>query len=214
MALSKHGRGAIISTAASHVGVQEIPAQSQSFSLEGASGYGHLVAAAWDELGLLLAAATGAIIECPGAGPAEGIWRCHESITARLPLEAPFKGTVALSRSADKQFRAAVTIPGEATVTVYAHSGHDADSWLPAGEVRTRTDAMSTSFIDSAHELLLSSADGAVARLHMGRGSLETAAAPVNGYADHSFQATCGLHNGGVARLALKQSIPELFLGA
>jgi len=170
MALSKHGRGAIISTAASHVGVQEIPAQSQSFSLEGASGYGHLVAAAWDELGLLLAAATGAIIECPGAGPAEGIWRCHESITARLPLEAPFKGTVALSRSADKQFRAAVTIPGEATVTVYAHSGHDADSWLPAGEVRTRTDATSTSFIDSAHELLLSSADGAVARLHMGRG--------------------------------------------
>mmetsp|Transcript_34688 Transcript_34688/g.62977 ORF Transcript_34688/g.62977 Transcript_34688/m.62977 type:complete len:866 (-) Transcript_34688:89-2686(-) len=217
MALSKHGRGTIISTIASHVGAQEIPAQTQSFSLEGASGYGPLLAAAWDELGLLLAANTGAIIECPGAGPSEGIWSCRESFAARLPLEAQFQGTVALSRHAGK-FRAAVTFPGEATVTVYDHSGDDGDSWLPAGEVRTRTDATSTSFSDLAREILLSSADGAVARLHMGTGSMSTAAAPMHGYSDHSWQATCGLHSGGVARLALSQEsgvrVPELFLGA
>eukprot|EP00931_Biecheleriopsis_adriatica_P064086 TRINITY_DN3893_c0_g1_i1.p1 TRINITY_DN3893_c0_g1~~TRINITY_DN3893_c0_g1_i1.p1 ORF type:complete len:869 (-),score=173.57 TRINITY_DN3893_c0_g1_i1:165-2771(-) len=220
LALSQHGRGMIISTPASHHGVQEIPAEAHSFSLDGAHGYGPLVAAAWDELGLLLAASTGTTLECPGVGPTDGVWRCRPAFQAKLPIghSVPFRGTVALSRAEEgqKALRAAVTFPGESTVTVFSHSGELSDSWLPAGEVRTRANAASAAFSAAAKELLLASADGAVARLHMGQGLTVPVATPVDGHFTHNWQATCGLHSGGVARLAVRNEpgarVPMLFL--
>eukprot|EP00930_Biecheleria_cincta_P074680 TRINITY_DN6189_c0_g1_i2.p1 TRINITY_DN6189_c0_g1~~TRINITY_DN6189_c0_g1_i2.p1 ORF type:complete len:871 (-),score=125.31 TRINITY_DN6189_c0_g1_i2:135-2747(-) len=223
VALSQHGRGAIISTQATHVGAEEIPAETESFSLEGAADFGPLLTASWDELGLMLLSATGVTLECPGAGPTEGLWRCQSTLPAKLPVERGV--TVALTRlpkviSQGKEvspLRAAVAYPGESSVTTFAHSGHHADSWLPIGEVRTRTHATSAAFTATAKDLLLASSDGAVARLRMGDGSVEAASRSLPHGGLH-WQATCSLASGGVARLALSQEPgsrePAFFLGA
>ncbi|CAE8602244.1 unnamed protein product [Polarella glacialis] len=204
LALSHHGRGAIISTAASHVGAKELPAMTTLFSLVGTSGHGPLVAAAWDEAGLLLAAATGAVLECPGSGPSEGLWHCRLALAAKLPIgnSKPFRGAVALSRA---PLRAAIAFPDESAVTLFSHSGEPSDLWLPAGEVRTRASATSVAFSSAAKELFLASVDGAIAKLNIDEGSMEGAAAPLRGLEKHHWQAACPLHNGGIARLALVQ---------
>jgi len=223
IALSQHGRGTVISTQATHVGAEEIPAETHAFSLEGASDFGPLLSASWDELGLTLLSATGVTLECPGAGPTEGLWRCHSILSAKLPLERG--GTVALVRLPKvisqgqevSPLRAAVAFPGESSVTVFAHSGHHASSWLPVGEVRTRTHATSAAFTAEAKDLLIASSDGAVARLRMDDGSVETASQSQFHGGIH-WQATCGLASGGFARLALSQEPgsrePAFFLGA
>ncbi|CAE8706024.1 unnamed protein product [Polarella glacialis] len=201
LALSHNGRGAIISTATSHVGAKELPAMTTPFSLVGASCHGPLIAAAWDETGLLLAAATGAVLECLGSGPSEGLWHCRPALAAKLPIgnSQPFRGAVALSRA---PLRAAIPFPDESAVTLFSHSGEPSELWLPAGEVRTRARATSMAFSSAAKELFLASADGAVAKLNLGEGSAEAAAAPLGGLEKHLWQAACPLHSGGIARLA------------
>lgn len=211
LALSPHGSGAIIS-AASRIGAKEIPAETTPFWLEGASGHGPLLAVAWDELGLLLTTATGTILECPGSA-SEGVWRCKSAFPAKLPIGSsePFRGAVALSRLPEKMIRAAVVFPGESAVMFLTHSGEAGDSWLPAGEVRTPAPAASAAFTSAAKDLLLASVDGAVAQLNIADGSMVATAAPINGY---EVQATCRLHSGGVARLAVGSARePILFLG-
>eukprot|EP00930_Biecheleria_cincta_P074679 TRINITY_DN6189_c0_g1_i1.p1 TRINITY_DN6189_c0_g1~~TRINITY_DN6189_c0_g1_i1.p1 ORF type:complete len:893 (-),score=119.07 TRINITY_DN6189_c0_g1_i1:112-2490(-) len=224
IALSQHGLGVIISTKATHVGAQEIPAETHSFTLAGASGFGPLVAAHWDDLGLMLLSASGVALECQGSGPTEGHWHCQSIVPAKLPLERG--GTVALVRLPKVRsqegevspLRAAVAFPGEASVTIFEHSGRHADSWLPAGEVRTRTHATSAGFTAEAKELLIASADGAVNRLRLGDGGMEAAAGRLHSFSGLHSQATCSLASGGVARLALSQETgsrePVIFLGA
>eukprot|EP00933_Yihiella_yeosuensis_P000339 TRINITY_DN10050_c0_g1_i2.p1 TRINITY_DN10050_c0_g1~~TRINITY_DN10050_c0_g1_i2.p1 ORF type:complete len:869 (+),score=186.05 TRINITY_DN10050_c0_g1_i2:143-2749(+) len=219
LALSHHGRGALIHTAASHIGAQEIPAETTPFALHGIAGHGALLAASWDEHGLMLAASTGSVLQCPGAGPTEGMWKCGLAFNAKLPISSsqPFKGAIALTRVPQtKEVRAAVAFHGESAVTVYSHTGHEHAAWLPAGEVRTRAQAVSAAFAAEAKELLLASVDGAVGRLHMGTGKMHPAAHPVSGYDKHEWQAACPIHNGGIARLAVEPNVqePTLFLGA
>lgn len=216
LSLSHSGRGIIITTQATLVGAKEIPADAVAFSLEGASGLGHLVAATWDEQGLLIALSSGITMECPGSGPVAGRWKCNR-IAGELPIgPVAFHGTVALSR-AGASFRAAVSFPDESTVTVF--SSAPSSVWQPAGEVRTHAPATSSAFSADATELLLASADGAVARMNMLDGSLASSASAVQVKGDHSWLATCSLALGGTARLALAQAdefgapAPVLFMG-
>mmetsp|Transcript_102424 Transcript_102424/g.184752 ORF Transcript_102424/g.184752 Transcript_102424/m.184752 type:complete len:870 (+) Transcript_102424:74-2683(+) len=221
LALSHNGRGAIISTVASHVGVKELPATASPFALVGASGYGPLVAAAWDEVGLLVTAASGSTLECPGSGPTQGVWKCRPIFAAKLPIGSskPFRGAVALSRLPKvaqlTPLRAVVAFPDEFAVTVFSHSGEAGNSWLPAGEVRTRAAATSAAFAAAAQVLFLTSGDGAVAKLSMADGSTEGVAASITGHEMHNWQAACPMHSGGLVRLALEASTrePMLILG-
>ena len=212
LALSHHGRGSIIPISNGRA------SEMSDFALHGAHGQGPLIAGHWDEQGLLLVASTGALFSCPD-GPAQGIWRCHQSKLAHLPIQddAHFRGTVAISRlpahsnKAAFAIRAAVAFPGESAVAMFAHSGEVSDSWLPSGEVRTRAIAASLAFASSGAELLLASKDGAVARLHLSTGERVPAAAPI--HADSGCHAVCA-HAGGIARLARSQpEAPALFLG-
>ena len=85
--------------------------------------------------------------------------------------------------------------------------GLSGDSWLPSGEVRTRAVATSSSFAAQGKELLLTSADGAVARLHLPTGEVANAAAKLGGHS----HATCPFAK-GIARLVRGPEGPALFL--
>lgn len=205
LALSKYGRGALIArTGAADLNADAVPASLRSFALEGASGYGPLLAAAWDHLGLLLASTSGAILECPGQGPTGGRWSCRKLGESALPLGAgrePFAGTVALARHASdpSALRAAVVFPGDSTVTLLSR-GHDSAPWLPAGEARVPAPVAAAAFHEET--LLLSSEEGSVMRMRMSDGRVSAAAQTAA--TGHRWQATCGLANdGGFARLAL-----------
>ncbi|CAE8597410.1 unnamed protein product [Polarella glacialis] len=139
------------------------------FSLVGASCHGPLIAAAWDETGLLLAAATGAVLECLGSGPSEGLWHCRPALAAKLPIgnSQPFRGAVALSRA---PLRAAIPFPDESAVTLFSHSGEPSELWLPAGEVQGPNPGQG-----HVHGVLVG-CKGAVAKLNLGEGSTEAAA--------------------------------------
>mmetsp|Transcript_46174 Transcript_46174/g.86129 ORF Transcript_46174/g.86129 Transcript_46174/m.86129 type:complete len:722 (+) Transcript_46174:2-2167(+) len=207
VALSHHGRGSIIPISQGRAG------EPMHFSLHGAFGHGPLLAGHWDEHGLLLMASTGALFNCPEEA-VQGIWHCHESNMPKLPIQdaAGFRGALAISRvpgSTGNAVRAAVTFAGEPSVTMFAHSGDAADSWLPSGEVRTKAVAASLAFTSSGAELLLASTDGAVARLHLTSGHIVPAAAPTAS----GCHAMC-THVGGIARLAESEHKgPALFLG-
>jgi len=210
LALSHHGRGSIIPI------LNGRATEMSDFALHGAHGQGPLLAGHWDEHGLLLVASTGALFNCPD-GPSQGIWNCHQSNLAHVPIQdGALRGTVAISRQSGLKkdafsIRAAVTFPGESTVTIYAHSGEASDSWLPSGEVRTKAIAASLAFAPSGAELLLASQDGAVGRLHLSTGERLPAAAPFA--AEHGCHAVCA-HAGGIARLAKSEpESPALFLG-
>lgn len=197
LALSHHGRGLIITP--------DTHEEPQQIALHG--NMGPLLAAHWDERGLMLLASSGATFHCREA---VGLWPCQDSQLAPLPLgPGPFRGTVALSRAAegDGAMHAAITFPKERSVAIFAHTGRGGDSWLPAGEVRTRAVATSSSFAAGGKDLLLTSADGAVARLHLPTGEVAPAAATLA----HQSHATCPYAN-GIARLATGPQGPALFL--
>lgn len=206
LALSHSGRGAFIRLAPTPASSDALPA----FTLEGAAGLGHLVAASWDAHGLLAASSLGAIVDCPGS-PVAGRWRCHRMNGEALPIASegePFLGSLALARvlgdnGQPASLLAAVSFPDEPTVMVFSKDVSGVGSWLLAGELRTHAPAVSSAFTENAAQLLLSSADGAVARMSMTDGSLAAVASAVDGYSDKEWQATCGLASGGIARLAL-----------
>jgi len=216
LALSRHGRGAVVTMTAAGA-----PAELAHFVLEGAAAYGPLVAAAWDEAGLLLASATGTTVECPGRGPSGGRWRCRALRGAKLPISLPgraFSGVAAVGRHPSKdELRAAVVFPGEPTMAVFSRKLRDAAPWLPAGEVRTPA-VPGALALAAEHALLLEPAGGAVSRIHLGEGATAASVGPVPGPEGRAWQAACGLPSGGVVRLALGASAvgamePELFFG-
>jgi len=249
-ALSRYGRGAIISASAegrpAAVGdAERFPAGEATlpFALEGASSFGPLLAASWDEAGLLLVTLAGRLLDCPSAAgrpPAGGRWRCRALDVAKLPLglgKQPFAGAVAVARlpplggagagqdgalsSSSPALRAAVVFPGETTVTIFSRTGRAAAPWLPAGEARTHAPVATAVFAaGGADSLFLSSADGAVARMSLADGELAPVADAVGVAARHEWQAMCGLsgQSEGLARLALRSMgelswDPVLFLG-
>lgn len=207
LALSHFGRGAIVTTSATAQGAKEIPADTTAFALEGISGVGHLIAATWDKHGLLLASSSGVTLECPGAGPTNGRWRCNRN--GKLPTRSTgqlFRGAVALSRDG-QSFKAVMSFPGEASLQIFRSDGR----WRPAGEVRTHAPVTSAAFVGT--DVLLSSADGAVASMKAD-GTVASVGAAIAGTVGHSWLSTCGLAAGGLARLALADGAsPTLFLG-
>merc|ERR1712060_135507 len=182
---------------------------------EGTTPYGTLVAASWDETGLLVTTATGVNMECPGRGPIGSRWHCSPLNGAKLPIsfgEEPFTGAVAITRVTNKAnsvkspaFRAAVIFPGDTSVTLFSHSGKKDAPWLPAGETHLPVPITSASFA-TEDTLLLTSTDGGVVQMEMSDGSMAATTAPVKGYEKHVWQATCGQPNGDVVRLVLNLS--------
>mmetsp|Transcript_31751 Transcript_31751/g.57843 ORF Transcript_31751/g.57843 Transcript_31751/m.57843 type:complete len:898 (+) Transcript_31751:73-2766(+) len=213
-ALSRSGRGAIVSAHAQLPSdASEQPSETTPFMLEGAAAFGPFLAASWDDHGLLLTTATGSFLDCPGHGPSSaGRWRCQPmKHIAKLPLglsSGPFSGALAITRtrqadSTETSLRAAVVFPGETAVTLFSHGGKEGTPWLPAGEARAQSHVTAASF--SHHSLMLILADGSVTRMRLSDGAVAQAAAPVGGPAN-TWQATCGLASGDVARLGVRPS--------
>jgi len=225
LALSHVGRGAFIKASSVIPSSAEVAATAEPFTLEGAAGFGHIVAAHWDELGLLLASSLGATLECPGS-PLAGRWRCQRIRGASLPVGSsgqPLRGSVAITRVIQdgraSSLRAAVAFSEEPAVAVFSREVGDAGPWLLIGEARTHAPAASAAFANQASHLLLASLDGAVARMSLEDGSLASIAAAVQGQGDQEWRATCSLAQGGVARLALSAAhdfasqVATLYLG-
>mmetsp|Transcript_22545 Transcript_22545/g.70882 ORF Transcript_22545/g.70882 Transcript_22545/m.70882 type:complete len:876 (-) Transcript_22545:111-2738(-) len=208
VALSRHGRGAVL-TVSSSAGEVASPAGLSPFTLEGVAAFGPLIAAAWDEAGLLLASAAGTTMECPGHAPSDGRWRCRPLPGAKLPISLagrPFAGVAAIARAEGKAgMRAAIVHPGESTMTLYSRAGREAAPWLPAGEVSTSLAPAALS-LTAKEALLLAPGGGAVTRLRVQDGAFTEAAPAVPDREGHVWQATCGMPNGGVVRLALDPS--------
>lgn len=220
VALSRHGRGTLITPAGLSAAPATIP-----FALQGAAAHGPLLAASWDESGLLLVTATGACLECAGAQPSEGRWQCHLVPGAKLPLLAQggrFAGSVAISRASVGGMRAAVLFPEDTSVTFFSRANEETASWLPSGEVFIHGHVTAASFAAEAESLYLMLDKGRVMRMHIKDGSaaMVTAAAAVSGDASHTWPAACCLSSSGsLARLALRaatagSSEPKLFLSS
>lgn len=217
MALSRHGRGMIINIPQ---GSEHQTTVSHSFALSGAANFGPLLSATWDTQGLLLAAASGAVLECPGVAPSTGYWACQPVHGAKLPIGIggkAFKGAVALGRHEHGGLRAAVVFPGDSSVTLFARGAREATPWLPAGEVRAYHPPVSAAFA-SGNTLLLTSATGAVTRMNMGDGSVSHGEAVAED-GGHSWQCACDHHDGRIVRLATRSmgpgnAEPVLFVGA
>lgn len=207
LALSRHGRGALVSTPAMGL---------ESFVLQGVAGHGPIVAASWDTQGLLLVTATGALLECAGAVPPAGRWACKPSSGMKLPIASsgkPFVGSVAVSRAAG-ELRVAVMFPGEESVTIFSRTSTE---WLPFGEVRAPSSAAAVAaFSASGSELLLAAADGSVVELQMANGRRAELAAANAGHAGHGWAGACRLPSGELVRLAAAteaSSVAKLILG-
>jgi len=212
--LSPHGRGSLIGVdAMSPVGEQN--ASSSAFVLEGVTGHGPLIAASWDRQGLLLASASGIVLECAGHGPVQSRWRCEVLVDAKLPLGASthhFAGSIAISRTTGAQggLRAAVVYPGEEVVSLFSRvGGIQGAPWMPRGEARVAAlsgglEAIDAAAFEEGSSLLLASRDGSLARLNAEDGrSVLLGSAAAGG---HASQAICSHATGHVARLSLRAS--------
>jgi len=147
--------------------------------------------------------------------PVRARWQAAGAV---LPImgEKHFGGAVTIARHGKQALRAAVSFPGESSVTFFSHSGHETASWLPAGEARTHAPVMHLSFAEQLEHLLLSSADGAVAKLEMKTGAITAVRTAMEGHHHHPCRAVCHLSDGALARLAVKEGDapePMLFLG-
>jgi len=208
MALSRHGRGSLISLASGDA------VESATFILEGVAPHGPLAAAAWDAHGLLLMTSTGVTMECPGSGPSShGRWLCKPLAGAKLPLSTAGKmlaNRVAIARGS-QGLRAAVLFPGDDSVTVFSRASQEAAPWLPAGEVSTTTPDAMPAFSIGAETLLLTSADGGVTHMHMETGHVTVSAMPMS--SERSWPSTCRLPTGGLVRLSREAGmLAELLL--
>jgi len=201
LAISRYGRGAIIAMSAQ--GHSELT----QFTLDGVVGLGLLTAATWDDAGLLLTSAKGIAMECPGRGPFQGKWHCQPIEGADLPISLasrPFSGSMAISRhSKEGGLRAAIAYPDEPTMTMFSRSNRVSAPWLPAGEVRIRGSSEALSLM-AEEAFMLSKSDGSVLRMRLSDGTMRVAAPAVQDAEKHTWQAACGLPDGGVVRLAMK----------
>lgn len=206
VALAQHGRGALIVAPAIRDSSEDINAKALAFSLQGTAAYGPLLSATWDAFGLLLSTASGVLLECPGEGPDEGIWRCQPLSGLNLPFERTqlSRGSVAVSRSEGSNkvsaFEIAVAFPGERAVSVFSHSGTTDDFWIPTGEVQISTEVASMAFSPTERELLVATVDGGVSRLNLRQGSTQAVSHHRDSQLSNS-QALCFLPGGRYLRL-------------
>jgi len=165
--LASNSKGAIAAVARDLQGVlmdAQAKSASSSFSLAGLEGLGHVLGASWGDAGLLLATASGALMECGGL-PQDGRWHCQ-----RLGQKLPTGGSCLAAASAARDpttgaLRAALSFEGdESSITLFEESDHD---WLPAGEVQMPLPSGHAPFLsmsDAADELLISMGDGGVTK--------------------------------------------------
>jgi len=217
-AFSRHGRGVIVKEAVLGKEAREIASTPSAevipFVIEGIAQLGPLLAASWDDHGLLLLTQAGVAVECPGQGPVAGRLRC-KSRSERLPIGASSGvqarvRAAALARAEGGKLRAALVFDGESSVVLFASHG-DSGSWLPAGEARMPN--MPTAIAFSGEDaLLLASEDGSATRLQISDGKAALASSSAPGSFEHVWEAICGLGDGGVTRLGLKKNSPQGYL--
>lgn len=210
-AFSPIGRGTLVAAAPTHNG-RRMKAEPSSFVLVGATAFGSLRAVSWDKQGLILATASGNILECPGAGPEGGRWAC-QSLGSKLPIgvgmETPVLA-VARVTGAEGEFaglRAAVAFPGEVAVTLFSRGAEAAAPWLPAGEVHFGTEAVALELSGDVLHLLAKS--GAVELVQLAEGVSQSMADFAEG---GQWQSLCSPFEGAVARLGLAAEGPTLLL--
>mmetsp|Transcript_56607 Transcript_56607/g.152276 ORF Transcript_56607/g.152276 Transcript_56607/m.152276 type:complete len:328 (+) Transcript_56607:1-984(+) len=204
------GRGALLRlVGAAHAGVSE-------FVLKGLEG--KIIGAAWDNTGLVLTLAGGAIAECAGL-PADGAWSCIRSAVA--PALPSGLASAVVGRDATGKFRAAVVYDGDDSVTLLDLLS-EAAAWLPAGEVhvpgaKSPTHAPQLSLTGLAKELLIATADGAVHRrpLVLGGGDPKKVALAAPAGSAKKWFTACSFGADRVAHLASHHgAAPELFVSA
>jgi len=212
VALSRHGRGALVTSVVGMDSTEMAP-----FVLEGTALFGPFLAAHWDQSGLMLTTSTGGLLECPGAALG-GRWPCRALAAEKLPLglgSEPFAGALAVARRPVKanmdgppELLSAVIFPGELSVAIFRRAGGRENApWLPAGEARAPSQVVAAAFDDIAESLLMLLSDGAVVKMRLSDGAMVLAADAVSGPA-HTWQATCGLASSKVARLGVRSSGP------
>mmetsp|Transcript_68341 Transcript_68341/g.163969 ORF Transcript_68341/g.163969 Transcript_68341/m.163969 type:complete len:848 (-) Transcript_68341:92-2635(-) len=221
-ALSVRGRGLVVSTVNETLNsAWELPVESSQFLLEGVTKLGALAASSWDDFGLILATSSGKLVECPGAEPGAGRWRCQSVDGAALPIgHAPGARVLAIARNAEDAtaLRAAVHFPGEGTLTILSRR-EAAAPWLPMGEVRVPGPAVSATFAQDS--LLMVTKDGSVVDMSLTTGAASVVAESVGSASMHTWQAVCSRPDASrpLARLGIRPigaalTEPTLLLGA
>jgi hypothetical protein len=207
--LSRHGRGTIVSPSPIVVASKSVSARAVSFALESATSAGPLLAASWDDAGLLLVTAIGEVLDCPGSEPINSRWRCKIVDGARLPLgvrKDAFAGAIAIARHATlpSTFRAAISFPGEDNVVFFNRPMNRMGApWLPAGEIRAPTSARITAASFGADDtLLLTARDGALTKLRLSNGRMQ--AMTLEADHDQEWHGSCNLPSGDVASLSVR----------
>lgn len=205
LALSRQGRGVVI-----QVTEDGAPVETESVVLNGGFGFGPIIAASWDDAGLLLVTSSGTTLGCSASEPASSTWECHAYGESKLPLGAggrPFDGSVAITRKHGHLY-AAVAFPGESVVSMFVRKT-ESSSWYPSGETRVRPQVAAASFAGDLLNIL--SIDGSVTHMSLTDGMITPIVEGVEGATAHSWQGVCGLPGGGVARLALTPSDTDSF---
>lgn len=196
VAFSRYGRGALLSVPAAGASGSSAAVEAAPFALDGVVAHGALASAHWDEDGLLLLTASGALLECAGEAPnAGGAWSCSRIEGAKL--EVPHGASVAVTRSGPSSaaaVKAAVSFHGEGTAALFEFRSA---AWLPVGEVRTGVTTAGASAFGPGGLVVAGAGGGAVARVDMDSGGVAPAAPKVQG----EVRGVCALGDGRVGRV-------------
>jgi len=211
--LTRRGLGAV-----AHLNAQ--PSTSESFTLEGLAEHGRIAGSSWTQSGLQLITTTGAVLECLGHGPKDGVWSCSNEGLVPLPsgaklMEAALNFEHPLGRLAALQLDIA---PG--TISIFEET--DMHGWRPAGEVHmppATQSRISLSF--QGPELFISTVHGEVHRRNLVDDTSAWHMAPARS-AVREFHSSCQMAGSGLVRLALRKASddmgaawgPEVLIGA
>jgi hypothetical protein len=190
---------------------------AERFMLTGLSEYPPLLAASWasgQKEGLMLVSKQGHLLHCPGMRQGSK-WSCGPLANAplRVPVADGSRLHAAASAWVGSTLHAAVIFESSPDViTLWALDGNTvAASWLPIGEIPVPSKlaiGASLSFVSDG-ELLLATHDGATIQRRISDGSVVSSTPALNLDVEKQptvqWQAACGLHDGGVAHLSMRQ---------
>lgn len=204
-------------------------AVAESFKLSGVTHLPPLVGATWGAGtdGLLLVTRAGDLVMCPGPRPAAaGTWSCGSTVTRGMPGTLPVAegsrlqaATAAMLPGAagaggEPRLHAAVVLEGESDlVAVFVH---EAESWLPLGEIRVPSGgsaaATATSLaFASGGDLLVTTSAGRVVRRRLSDGMLVGSAEhAVQSDDTFAWQGACNMGDRHVAHLRLRKASQAL----
>lgn len=228
-AITAHGFGAIVGN-----GMNEGDAV-ETFALHGVLHLGPLVGASWTTGGLQVVSHAGRLATCAGQTPVNGEWRCIDEMHAGIPMPAGARlsaaavasPVTAASKESFADLIVAAAFEGSSgRVALFACGGKreasKACTWRPFGDIRVPPAASIASLAFAGDNLLVTTQDGRIHRRRLkSSGSattLPTFASPGKPGSVREWQASCGLADGGMARLALARQDkeaswrPELFM--